>query len=128
MFSPGKYYIGDLCYVMHDKWDAFCEATIDGNSCLDGEFVVDGVKVASYGTMYGDGQYYDEDGNAYGVDAGLIGCIRLEDIAESEMHNVELGHVHEFRESFRTGMSKDGRIWFGDISIATGDADDEEYE
>lgn len=21
----GRYYIGDLCYVMHDEWDEFCD-------------------------------------------------------------------------------------------------------
>ena len=127
MFRPGKYYIGDLCYVMHDKWDQFCEATISGNTCLDGEFDIEGVKVASYGTMYGDGSYRDDDGNEYGVDAGIIGCIRVEDIAESELKNLDLGHVHEFKEAFRTGATRDGTIWFGDVSIATGDTKYDEY-
>jgi hypothetical protein len=131
MFSPGKYFIGDLCYVMHDKWDRFCEATISDRNCLDGEFDIDGIKLASYGTKYGDGVYEDGDGYSYGVDAGLIGCIRVEDIAESELDNLKLGHVHEFKQAFRTGVTKDGTIWFGDIEIVTGDIDEEdnyEYE
>ena len=35
----GKYYIGDLCYVMNDaEWDEFCSITIDGHNVIDGEF------------------------------------------------------------------------------------------
>ena len=31
----GKYYIGDLCYVMSDKeWEEFCSLTIKDNKCL----------------------------------------------------------------------------------------------
>jgi hypothetical protein len=38
MMQPGKYYIGDLCYVMHGEWDEFCALTIVGDKVLDGEF------------------------------------------------------------------------------------------
>ena len=35
----GRYYIGDLCYVMSDEeWDEFCSLTIKDNKCFDGEF------------------------------------------------------------------------------------------
>ena len=53
---PGKYYVGDLCYVMDDEWDDVCSLIIQGNECVDGEFTLpDGRRFASYGTMYGDG-------------------------------------------------------------------------
>ena len=30
--APVKYYIGDLCYVMHDAWDEVCGLTPFDNS------------------------------------------------------------------------------------------------
>ena len=38
MMPAGKYYIGDLAYVMHGEWDEFCDLTIKGNSLSNGEF------------------------------------------------------------------------------------------
>ena len=39
MMPAGKYYIGDLCYVMtDDEWREICAIIIKGNQCLDGEF------------------------------------------------------------------------------------------
>jgi hypothetical protein len=122
----GKYWIGDLCYVMHDRWDEFCDKTIVDANCLSGEFQIDGVLVAHYHTAYGDGEYSDGDGNRYGVDAGLIGCIKVDDISPSELENIGLGHVHEFSTRFHTSSSKDGTITFGHVNIETGDSDDYE--
>lgn len=127
MMPAGKYYVGDLCYVMHDKWGEFCDQTIVGNDVLDGEVVVGGVKVATYCTMYGDGTYADQEGRKYGVDAGLIGCIKVEDIAPEELKNLGDGNVIEFDAPFYTG-SKDGVIYFGDVEINTGYEEDEEDE
>ena len=57
----GKYYIGDLCYVMSDaEWEEFCSITIDGHNVIDGEFQLkDGRRFATYGTAFGDGVYSD---------------------------------------------------------------------
>ena len=119
MMKAGKYYVGDLCYVLHDRWDEFCELTINGHRVLDGEFnLADGTRFATYTTMYGDGCYQDEQGNEYGVDAGLIGCIRVEDIAPAELTNLECGRVVEFAKDFTT-FSSGGVISFGGVSIDT---------
>lgn len=116
---PGTYYIGDLCYVMHNEWDEFCE------SLDDVERVVNGKKIASLSTMYGDGSYYDQFGNEYGVDAGLIGCIKIEDIEKDDQNRVEDGHVHVFDSPFQV-YSVDGFLHFGNVVINTGDEDEEE--
>lgn len=51
MMPAGTYYVGDLCYVMHDVWDEFCDITIEGLSVLDGVFSLkNGVKFATFGT------------------------------------------------------------------------------
>jgi hypothetical protein len=121
MMPAGKYYIGDLCYVMDsDEWDEFCAITIQGNNCIDGEFELpDGRRFATYGTRWGDGEYYDQYGHTYSVDAGLIGCIRVEDIRANKYDNIlDLGAVQEFAEPFVTGSHK-GQLVFGHVLIDT---------
>jgi len=134
----GTYYIGDLCYVMtDDEWEDFCSITIKGNECLDGEFEMpDGRKFATYGTAWGDGQYRDQLGNSYGVDAGLIGCIRVEDIKKDCENLNRLGKVHKFETDFVTSGGRqlrksekwDGVIQFGRIHIETDPVYEDEYE
>lgn len=137
--QAGKYYIGDLCYVMDDKeWDEFCGITIKGNECLEGEFEMkDGRKFATYGTMWGDGSYRSNIGTKHAVDAGLIGCIRVDDIRAEKYENIEsLGAIVEFKQPFTTegGRSELGRDWdgvirFGNVMIETSpDYDDDYYD
>lgn len=121
----GKYYVGDLCYVLHDSWDEFCDITIDDRSCLSGEFnFKDGRRFASFTTKWGDGSYEDQYAREYLVDAGLIGCISVEDIDES-MRDMTTGvgprfggQIMEFAEPFEC-YSHDGKIWFGEIVVDT---------
>ena len=35
MFPAGKYYVGDLCYVMHDEWDEVCGLFFKGRDGMD---------------------------------------------------------------------------------------------
>ena len=130
MMKSGTYYVGDLCYVLHDEWDEVCELIIKDNVCLDGEFTLkDGRRFAIYGTAYGDGTYLDQSGNEYGVDAGSIGCILLSDInLESEGNFLTGGNIVPFESDFRTD-EEDGRIMFGSLIIDTDPVyDKEEYE
>jgi hypothetical protein len=136
MMPAGRYYIGDLCYVMDDdEWDEFCSITIKGNECLDGEFEMrDGRKFATYGTRWGDGEYRDQQGNRYSVDAGLIGCIRVEDIRAKKYSYIEsLGAFHEFATDFVTSGGRGSRNWsgtiqFGRVLIETGDDEEMDYD
>jgi hypothetical protein len=138
MMQAGKYYIGDLCYVMDDKeWDEFCSITIKDNECLDGEFEMkDGRKFATYGTMWGDGSYRSNIGTEHAVDAGLIGCIRVEDIRANKYESIEsLGAIVEFKMPFTTegGRSAQGRDWdgvirFGNVMIETNPEFEDEYD
>jgi hypothetical protein len=123
----GRYYIGDLCYVMHPEWDEFCELTIKGHQCLDGEFVLkDGRRFATFGTAYGDGTYRSNIGTEHSVDAGLIGCIRVEDIRDTQYDNIEdLGAIVEFDAPFEVSEDQ-GLIVFGHVQIET--ANEEEYD
>jgi len=115
----GEYYVGDLCYVVHDRWEEFCAVTIKDERCLSGEFVFpDGVRFAVYDTIYGDGEYPDQDGNLYPVDSGAIGCILIQDINEECHINIQLGRRVKFDQEFQTG-SNAGILTFGSISINT---------
>jgi hypothetical protein len=121
----GTYYIGDLCYVMHDAWDEFCDITIDGTCCCDGEFTLkDGRRFATYGTAFGDGTYTTSTGATLGVDAGLIGCILVSDIKDPEIKDladiVKYGTTHHFDHEFETDEDE-GVITFGGVYVNTGD-------
>jgi len=88
MMRPGRYYVGDLCYVMHPQWREVCDLMFATDSgVLEGEFnLSNGVRFALSSTAYGDGTYYDGEGRKYPVDAGLIGCIRVEDVYDPEWY------------------------------------------
>lgn len=115
--AAGSYYIGDLCYVLGNRWDEFCALTIDGNQVKDGAFTMaDGTQFVSFGTAYGDGVYQDQEGNEYPVDAGLIGCV-LADKVDSDA-KLDLGKVHTFQND--VWADSDGKVLtFGHVSIDT---------
>lgn len=120
----GKYWVGDLCYVMHEDWDEVCGLFFkdrDDHGCNEGLFTLkDGRKFVSFNTKWGDGGYCDEAENEYSVDAGLIGCILVSDIKHGDdFHNLDGGHIHEFTSPFNCsgGRSEQGRDWDGVIRI-----------
>jgi len=129
MMQPGKYYIGDLCYVLHNEWDEFCSLTIVGDKVLDGEFnLKDGRRFATFTTKWGDGNYFDQNGKSYDVDAGLIGCIRLDDIDLTDPDNSLIGgQVVEFIQPFST-FSAGGEIRIGNVLINTDPVEELEEE
>ena len=126
--KAGKYYVGDLCYVMNDRWNEVCDLIIRDHVCLDGEFELsDGTKFAIYGTFYGDGMYPDQFGNGYPVDSGSIGCILVDDISDGELDE-ELGNLFDFDEEFETS-SEEGIIQIGPVMIDTrGEDEEEDYD
>lgn len=122
----GKWWIGDLCYALGNRWDEFCELTISGHSCLEGTFKFkDGTTFATFGTRWGDGTYLDQFGNEYPVDAGLIGCVKVSETDTGA--DLTLGHIQEFDTDFEVGSEASGVIYFGHILIDT-DPDPEEEE
>lgn len=130
MMQAGKYYVGDLCYVMgSSEWDQVCELVIEGHTCKEGEFQLsDGRRFAMYNTKYGDGQYSSSIGTKHSVDSGSIGCIRVEDIRANKYSDIErLGAIVEFSEPFNT--STDGStLQFGMVFVDTGEDFDYEEE
>ena len=126
--TAGTYYVGDLCYVLDSRWDEFCKLTIDGYTVKDGVFTMaDGTVFATFGTTYGDGCYMDEQGREYPVDAGLIGCVKVESVDKDA--KLSLGNVHTFESDF--DVYSDGQvITFGDVSIDTDPSfeDEDDYQ
>jgi hypothetical protein len=123
MLPAGKYYVGDLCYVIAE-WNDFCDATlIPGCDIRQGYMPWKGQQLWSHTTAYGDGTYYDESGREYGVDAGLIGVLPVELITKTdyldENGNVpDLGQIIEFDKPFECEYVG-GMFVIGDVSIDT---------
>ena len=128
----GRYYIGDLCYVMHPEWDEACAMFFPPGAPgrgVEGEFTLkDGRSFASFGTAWGDGTYNSNIGTEHMVDSGSIGCIRIEDIRDDQYDDFEeLGAIVEFDQPFEVKKTGQGLLRFGHVEIDT-DADyDEEY-
>ena len=122
----GTYYIGDLCYVMHEEWGEVCDLIIKDRHVLDGEFnLADGRRFAIYSTTWGDGLYRDGEGREYPVDAGSIGCILVDHIRPHKDNDTSLGNIVSFDKPFGT-FSDDGKIMFGRVCIDTkNDTEDE---
>ena len=132
----GKYYIGDLCYVMHPEWDECCDLFFPAGHPprgVEGEFTLkDGRRFASFGTAHGDGSYHSSIGTSHCVDSGSIGCIRVEDIRDNAYDNIEeLGAIVEFDRPFEVSEDQ-GLIVFGHVQIETNmdpwDEDDDEHD
>ena len=72
--SP-KVFVGDICYALND--DTYHKCWGDHLGFDDGEipvvFGADLIAAVTVSTAYGDGDYFDDHGNEFGVDAGNIG-------------------------------------------------------
>lgn len=128
LMPAGEYWVGDLCYVMHPEWNELCDDMFTSEILNSSHtFIVelnDGRLICWSNTAYGDGTYYDRNGNKYGVDAGIIGAILVSDIVESELKNIDLGHKHQLGQFDPTYYN--GLITFNTITIDTNMDDDED--
>ncbi len=148
VLPAGFYFIGDPGYIVHDAelWSEFLGETF----FEENKATARGFTIWAGNTMYGDGEYHDNEGYSYVVDAGLIGIVNMEDVKkmadeETKAHlkiifeNDEksfLGRVVKFEKEFTvTFNSEDPTHVFGYIEINTGDEEeflddlylDEEY-
>ena len=129
---PVQYYIGDLCYVMHDVWSEVCDLMFPALSDdeISGELELqDGRKIIIFPTAYGDGEYYDQAGNAYSVDSGTIGAIKLSDIRDEKAY-IEGGQLHEFASEIDEYdcWCEDGELGFYKVVIDTKGVDYDDKE
>lgn len=115
-FLPaGEYYVGDLCYVLKDRWEEVCELVGD----KEGLFTLsDGTQFVLFNTKYGDGEFPDLDGKRYLVDSGTIGAVAVKDIRDPSYEPKLVGGVYDFLGEFYS-FSDDGELHFGMIVIDT---------
>jgi len=129
----GRYWLGDPCYSFSDQ-DPWIEMLETCN------YFIDSCKgrtphgdVLAFSTAYGDGVYYDNEGNSYGVDAGLIGLVpagvryrfKTDSSAETKSWLGE-GRWLEFSAPFTAESFEDGTLRFGDVEICTDHIEDED--
>lgn len=116
---PGTYFLGDPCYaVPQEHWMPLLESCDFFNGSPVG--IANGVQVLAFETACGDGTYYDRQGNAFGVDAGLIGLTPIE-LARQRIDRPTLeglGLVVTFTKTTRCTSSQ-GFLHFGPHRIAT---------
>lgn len=106
--SKKGFYVGDICYVLDDE---VYDGVWGRAGYADGEYTTELGKFAVASTAYGDGDYFDNYGNNYGVDAGVLGIVPWEILEKqnkwknyykglSEMENLnKLGHFFEGTEA-----------------------------
>lgn len=143
VLEPGEYIIGDPCYVIpDDSWGSFLngaksfDGERDGFAGADmiGDFTTHDGRTAqalAFATLYGDGTYTDEHGRAYGVDAGLIGIVLASDVGPKEAGEIAghgLSHRVTFAAPFTCSVGYDGKLFFGDVTIDTGEISDDDEE
>lgn len=128
--EPGTYFIGDLCYVMSDKWNEVCNKIIQGNTVLDGWFQLDdGTSFGIFSTAYGDGMYTSDDAleASFPVDSGSIGIISTKYI-DLPKFSPFVPAIIDFPAPFQCSMEESGIMQFGHIRIdTTSENYDEEY-
>lgn len=118
MLPAGDYFVGDPCYgVPNDRWMEWLEAANYEDNPRLLVAALNERTVVGVGTAYGDGEYFDQQGRRYPVDAGLIGVVPVElvgngSVTPSGMHRVT------FTERFECRYD-DGTIILGSIQIDT---------
>lgn len=150
VLPAGKYFVGDPCYaVPDDKWMRVLEETgylglyanresmenfpyppNDGNKY--GMWLFEGFAIGASSTKYGDGGYFDQNGNCYSVDSGTLGVVPIELIESFDEYDLNtLGRIVDFPIPFTVEYS-DGIVFIDDIEINTDpkhdDYDDDEDE
>lgn len=121
----GKYWLGDPCYAFgdHEVWMALLESAnyLENPRILEG--AAKGESFVASGTAWGDGVFHDQDGNEYGVDAGLIGVVPARDgeAVPSGLREVEL------RDPFFVEYES-GKIKVGPLVIDTDPQDEGDYD
>ena len=100
-----RYIVTDPCYVLTDE------------QIEEGDYY-------TYDTAFGDGFYFDEDGNRYGVDSGRLACIEVDAVTEVERLNdmlaLGIAHTFDYDELLADDCNYvEGVITFGPITIDT---------
>lgn len=105
----GRYYIGDPCYVFaEDAWDRLIENDLEGAVTFEGH------ALWAHYTAWGDGEYHDQRGHAYGVDSGTLAAVPEALVVRSS----EDGHWLDAPNGLRVSYDG-GTFCFNDVVIHT---------
>ena len=139
LLPGGRYYVGDLCYLLGDFWDEVCAATgvlgiyrVGTTDRLPkkertGSLTWRGIPFFCSHTAYGDGVYSDDSGRTYWVDAGSIGCFPLSPELHMPGEAPRGGHYIDFPEDFTCRLVNDrGTIRIGRVRIETAGSDEDD--
>lgn len=127
LMPAGRYYVGDLCYVLSDSsWDELCTKRFGKERAEDneGKFILSsGKQLCTFATAYGDGFYPSTIGFYFAVDSGSLGCILESDI-EMKWRS-DLSTVLDFPTDFLVSY-EDGKIRFGKVVTIDTDPSEED--
>lgn len=132
----GKYYVGDLSYVIKGKnWDNYSDVVSKNYSDVNVIELDDGSLIAELKVAGGDGTYYGSNGVSYDVDSGTIGCIPIDSpLIDGSSLNRFKDHIVNFPSSFEV-RNYGGDLGFGTkLTIYAGSEDeydeysDEDYD
>ena len=114
----GQYYIGDLCYVLSDRWTQVCNLTIDGPYVKEGKFTLpDGTEFVLFSALSGDGVCVGD--TPIDVDSWSIGCVKVSDIDNSiPEDDIDLGVHVTFEDTF-VCTGEEGVLKFGHVVVDT---------
>ena len=120
--KAGLYYVGDPCYAFDESWHKILE---DTKYLEDGEHKIFGKTIFAGHTAYGDGEYKDNFGRKYAVDAGLLAIMPVslinidKKVSRKEIEKSKVMHIVIMDKDFDCEMVGDGVFRFGDIKIDT---------
>jgi len=118
MLKAGKYFVGDLCYVVPiEEWSTFIKEIFgEGETVRMGEHEVLGKYFVIANTAHGDGQYKTNVKRMLcDVDSGMIGALSVKDMS-TEVKKIHRRNIVEFKEDF-TITIENGDIHIGHIII-----------
>jgi hypothetical protein len=115
----GKYYLGDPCYSFSndsDLWSKLLDTCDTFNHPIAEK---DGQNILGFRTLHGNGEYQDNAGFTYGVDAGLIGLVPVEvaDQNPNEIYGKNTVKVVNFNRDTECMRLANGTLKFGAIVI-----------
>jgi len=93
LVPAGQYYISDPCYIIKDEdWYTLLDSCNFFNNPIGD---IKGFKCYASSTAFGDGEYFDQNGNSYSVDSGLIGLVPV-DYTEHNTRSIIISNPSNF--------------------------------
>lgn len=119
-YNPGRYYVGDPCYVL-ERYEIALRANYDFNF-VSYVSVIEHNIIWEARTAFGDGFFEDQFGRGFSVDSGGLAVIPEALLDEKTLIKYSF-NIFYFDKCFVPERTKDGIFLIGDIIINTGEYD-----